>query len=56
MRLKISFRDLGLACLSAVLLLLSLPKFDQAALAWVGLVPLLVALERKTPGGGLYHP
>jgi apolipoprotein N-acyltransferase len=46
-RLQISYRDLGLACSSAVLLILSFPKFDVAALAWVGLVPLLVALEGK---------
>jgi apolipoprotein N-acyltransferase len=54
MRLKISFRDLGLACLSAVLLLLSLPGFDLAALAWVGLVPLLLALEGKSPGRAFF--
>lgn len=48
MRLKISYRDAGLACLSAGLLLLSFPKFDLSILAWVGLVPLLVALEGKS--------
>lgn len=47
MRLKISRKDLGLACLSAVLLILSFPKFDLSALAWIGLVPLLLTIEGK---------
>src|SRR5438132_2355604 len=47
MRVQISYKDLALACLSAVLLILSFPKFDLNALAWVGLVPLLIALEGK---------
>ncbi len=48
LRSKITYADLGLACLSAVLLILSFPKFDLSALAWVSLVPLLVALEGKS--------
>jgi apolipoprotein N-acyltransferase len=44
---KPSLRDLGFCCLSAVLLLLSFPKFDLDFLAWISLVPLLIALERK---------
>lgn len=47
MSLQVSHRDLGLACLSATLLILSFPNFSLDALAWVGLVPLLVALEGK---------
>jgi apolipoprotein N-acyltransferase len=39
----------GLACLSGVLLTLSFPKFGHAAVAWVALSPLLVALAAK-PG------
>lgn len=39
--------DVGLAGLSAVLLLLSFPRFDLGPLAWVALVPLLLALEGK---------
>jgi apolipoprotein N-acyltransferase len=46
-RRQISYRDLGLACSSAVLLILSFPKLDLSPLAWVGLVPLLLALEGK---------
>lgn len=48
MRLRISHKDLSFACSSAVLLILSLPKFDLGTLAWVGLVPLLVALDGKS--------
>ncbi len=40
-------RDLGLACLSGVLLFLCFPRFDLSALAWVALVPLLLALDQK---------
>jgi apolipoprotein N-acyltransferase len=36
----------GLACLSGVLLALSFPKFGHAAVAWIALAPLLVALAR----------
>jgi len=46
----IRLRDPGLACLSAGLLVVAFPKFDLGALAWVALVPLLVALEGKGPG------
>src|SRR3990170_2476035 len=45
----VRLRDFGLACLSAALLVLAFPKFDLGALAWVALVPLLVALEGKSP-------
>ena len=41
---------LGLAGLSGLLLLLSFPKFDLSLLAWIGLVPLLVALEGRGAG------
>ena len=44
-----SLRDFGLAFLSGVLLILSFPKFDLGAVAWVGLVPLLLALDGKRP-------
>ena len=40
--------DLGLAALSAILLVLSVPKFDLSHLAWVALAPLLVALDGKS--------
>jgi apolipoprotein N-acyltransferase len=36
-------RDVGLASLSGLLLLLAFPPFDLAALAWIGLAPLLLA-------------
>jgi apolipoprotein N-acyltransferase len=36
-------RDLGLASLSGLVMLLAFPPFDLAALAWIGLVPLLLA-------------
>ena len=40
-------RDVLLSLLSAVLLILSFPKFDLGFLAWFAFVPLLVALEDK---------
>jgi apolipoprotein N-acyltransferase len=40
-------KDLALAFLSGLLLVLSFPKFDLGFLAWVGLVPLLFAMEGK---------
>ena|SRR3989338_3110292 len=47
--LKQSFlRDLFLCFLSSVLLILSFPKTDFWVLTWVGLVPLLFALDGKT--------
>ena len=39
---------LGLASLSGVLLVLSFPHFGNAAVAWVALCPLLVAVARAT--------
>jgi apolipoprotein N-acyltransferase len=39
--------EAALAVLSSVLLILSFPDFDLWPLAWVGLVPLLLAVARK---------
>ena len=39
--------DVSLACFSAILLILSFPPFGYSALAWIALVPLLIALEGK---------
>lgn len=39
--------DIGLACVSATLLVLSFPKCDFSVLAWISVTPLLVALEGK---------
>lgn len=47
--MKGSWRDPALACLSGVLLIFGFPQFDLGALAWVALVPLLVALDGKRP-------
>ena len=49
LRPRLRLADVGLASLSAVLLILSFPKFDLGVLGWVSLVPLLVALEEKSP-------
>jgi len=46
-------RDGILACASGILLVLSFPRFDLGFLAWVALVPLLVALDGKSPGAAL---
>jgi apolipoprotein N-acyltransferase len=46
---KIAFlKDAGLAALSGAVLVLAFPVFDFAVGAWVGLVPLLIALEEKS--------
>jgi len=44
-------KAVGLACASGLLLLLAFPTFDIAWLAWIGLVPLLVALNGKSLKG-----
>jgi apolipoprotein N-acyltransferase len=49
MRLTVSWKDFALACLSGALLIPSFPTFDLGLVAWVGLVPLLIALEGKGP-------
>ena len=43
--------QLGLAALSALLLVLSFPDFDLWPLAWVGLVPLMLAVARDPARG-----
>jgi len=40
--------DFGLAVLSAVLLVVSFPKFDLGFLAWIGLLPILIASNGKS--------
>ena len=50
MRFRVPWEDPAVACLSGVLLVLSFPQFDLGGLAWVALVPLLVALDGKGPG------
>lgn len=45
-----ALRNDGLAALSGVLITLSFPKFGHWAVAWVALVPLLVALTRAETG------
>jgi apolipoprotein N-acyltransferase len=42
-------RDLTLALVSGGLLILCFPKFSLHLLAWIGLVPLFMALEGKKP-------
>lgn len=46
---KIAAADLLLSLLGGTLLLLSFPNFDLGVLAWVALVPLLLAIDGKTP-------
>ena len=48
--MKTPRRDFSLALASAFLLVLAFPKHNLYLLAWIGLVPLLIALERKSPG------
>jgi apolipoprotein N-acyltransferase len=40
-------KSIGLALLSAILLILAFPDFEYWFLAWVALVPLLIAVERE---------
>src|SRR5215203_2202819 len=40
-------KSIGLALLSAILLILAFPNFEYWVLAWFALVPLLVAVERE---------
>jgi apolipoprotein N-acyltransferase len=40
-------KDLFLACLSAVLLILSFPDLDFSVLSWIGMVPLFLAVAGK---------
>lgn len=54
MRMRGSYTVLALASLSAILLILSFPKFELSGLAWVTLVPLLVALEGKSLRGAYF--
>lgn len=49
---KRGYRDLALAALSGVMLALAFPKPGLFPLAWVGLVPLVVALRRARPWAG----
>ena len=44
------WKDFSLAVLSALLLVLSFPYTDAWPLAWIAFVPLLIALDGKTPG------
>ena len=53
MRIKPRFIDLALAGGSALLLIVSFPKFDLGGFAWVALVPLLLALDRNGLKGTL---
>ena len=43
-------RRWALAILSGLLLTLAYPPFEVAIIAWIGLAPLLIALEGATPG------
>ncbi len=43
-------RDFGLAALSAGLMLAAMPSLDLWPLALVGLLPILIAIRRATPG------
>ncbi|MDO9559660.1 MAG: apolipoprotein N-acyltransferase [Syntrophales bacterium] len=51
-RSAIDRRTISLALLSGLLLFLSFPKFGTGLLAWIAFVPLLWALQAKTPYQG----
>ncbi|MFH1239444.1 MAG: apolipoprotein N-acyltransferase, partial [bacterium] len=43
------FKDIFLAFLSGILLIVIFPSLNLSILSWIALVPLLVSLEDKTP-------
>ena len=45
---KTSYKSLFFLISSSILLILSFPKYDYWLLAWIGLIPLLLALDGKT--------
>ncbi|MBA3766127.1 MAG: apolipoprotein N-acyltransferase [Acidobacteria bacterium] len=45
-----SFAEVGLASLSAILLIISFPDYNLWPLAWVALVPLLICIARSPQG------
>jgi apolipoprotein N-acyltransferase len=47
-------RDFLLVSLSSLLLIFSFPKFDLGFLAWVGLLPLLIAINGKRLKNGFF--
>ena len=44
------FKDIWLSVFSAILLILAFPRTDFSFLIWVGLIPLMLALENKKKG------
>ena len=55
-RRAVQTMDYALALLSGVLLALSFPRFGHPSLAWIALLPLLVALAGVSPLGGGRRP
>jgi apolipoprotein N-acyltransferase len=49
MPLKIKLKELLLAGLTGLLLILSFPKWDFELLSWLAFIPLFFAIENKTP-------
>jgi apolipoprotein N-acyltransferase len=45
-------KDLFLSFLSAIILILSFPNFHLGFTAWIGLLPLLIAIHHKSPSYG----
>ena len=45
-------KDFIFIAISSALLVLSYPKFDLGILAWIGLIPLLLAIREKPPAAG----
>lgn len=54
MKKMMKAKDVALALMSSALLLLSFPRFDVEALAWVALVPLLYSLKGKRVGAAFF--
>jgi len=50
LRIAVPWRGLSLSVLSAALLMLAFPPFDLSLLAWIALVPLLLALKNEGKG------
>ncbi len=51
---KCRFKDFFLCVFSSILLVLAFPKTEISALAWVGLIPLMTALDGKERGRAFF--
>ena len=51
---RTTLQDILLSLISGIALTLSFPKFDLSFLVWFSLVPLLIVIERRSPGKAFF--